>query len=80
MSNPGNLRLPSTGMANGARTMLELEALKEELVGPNMPQLLFGKLMPDEGKVPVTNSGYAHTTTRSKGQEATVVCGTRERQ
>jgi len=39
-------------MANGARTRLELEALKEGLVGPNMPQLLFGKLMPDEGSYP----------------------------
>jgi len=63
-------------MANGARTMLELEALKEELVGPNMPQLLFGKLMIDEGQVPVTNSGYANATTRSKGRVASVVCET----
>jgi len=63
-------------MANGARTMFGLEALKDEFVGPKLPQLLFGKLMIDEGQVPVTTSGYANATTRTKGRVASVVCET----
>ena len=56
--------------------MFGLEALKDEFVGPKLPQLLFGKLMIDEGQVPVTTSGYANATTRTKGRVASVVCET----
>jgi hypothetical protein len=61
---------------NGARTMSGLEALKEGFVGTKLPQRLLGKLMLDEGQVPVTTSGYANATNRTKGQVASVVCET----
>ena len=48
--------------------MFGLEALKDEFVGPKLPQLLFGKLMIDEGQVPVTTSGYANAKDRTQAR------------
>jgi len=53
---------------NGARTMSGLEALKEGFVGTKLPQRLLGKLMLDDGQVPVTTSGYANAKDRTQAR------------